>query len=75
MRSARVASVKRLLAELSSRGLFNIEFNLDARDGHYKIIEFNPRARSYTGTIASAGASRLIAGRGATQQPIRPALS
>lgn len=50
-----VDSVKRLLAEIGYRGLFNIEFKHDVRDGHYKIIEFNPRACWYTGTIVSGG--------------------
>lgn len=50
-----VESVTRLLAEISYRGLFNIEFKHDARDGLHKIIEFNPRACWYTGTIVSGG--------------------
>lgn len=50
-----VDSVKRLLAELSYRGFFNIEFKFDSRDGHFKVIEFNPRPSWYAGTIASAG--------------------
>jgi predicted ATP-grasp superfamily ATP-dependent carboligase len=50
-----VDAVKRLLAEISYRGIFNIEFKFDSRDGHYKIIEFNARPCWYTGTIASAG--------------------
>jgi len=50
-----VGAVKRILADIGYRGFFNIEFKLDARDGHYKIIEFNPRPCWYTGTIASAG--------------------
>lgn len=50
-----VDSVRRLLADISYRGFFNIEFKYDERDGHYKIIEFNPRPCYYTGTLASGG--------------------
>jgi predicted ATP-grasp superfamily ATP-dependent carboligase len=50
-----IDSVERMIAATSYRGLFNIEFKLDARDGHYKVIEFNPRACWYTGTIARGG--------------------
>jgi predicted ATP-grasp superfamily ATP-dependent carboligase len=50
-----VDAVKRMLADISYRGFFNIEFKRDARDGHYKVIEFNPRPCWYTGTIASGG--------------------
>jgi predicted ATP-grasp superfamily ATP-dependent carboligase len=50
-----VESVKAMLSATSYRGLFNIEFKHDARDGRDKVIEFNPRACAYTGTIASGG--------------------
>lgn len=50
-----VDSARRLLGEIGYRGLFNIEFKQDPRDGRHKIIEFNPRACWYTGTIASGG--------------------
>lgn len=50
-----VDSVMRILDATAYRGLFNVEFKFDARDGRHKIIEFNPRACAYTGTIASAG--------------------
>lgn len=50
-----IGSVRRLLAAISYRGFFNIEFKHDARDGRDKIIEVNPRPCWYTGTIASAG--------------------
>ena len=50
-----VDAVKRLVTDLPYRGIFNVEFKFDARDGHYKIIEFNPRPCWYTGTIASGG--------------------
>ncbi len=53
--SEAVEAVKRITADISYRGIFNIEFKFDARDGHYKIIEFNPRPCWYTGTIASGG--------------------
>ncbi len=50
-----VDSARRMISETAYRGLFNIEFKFDARDGHHKVIEFNPRACAYTGTIASGG--------------------
>jgi predicted ATP-grasp superfamily ATP-dependent carboligase len=50
-----VRAVRRLASELPYRGIFNVEFKFDARDGHFKIIEFNPRPCWYTGTIASGG--------------------
>jgi predicted ATP-grasp superfamily ATP-dependent carboligase len=50
-----VDAVKRLLADVRYRGIFNIEFKYDSRDGRYKIIEFNPRPCWYTGTIARGG--------------------
>lgn len=50
-----VDAVKRIVTDLPYRGIFNVEFKFDARDGHHKIIEFNPRPCWYTGTIASGG--------------------
>ena len=37
---------KKLLEKLEYKGIFEIEFKKDARDGTYKIIEFNPRCWS-----------------------------
>ncbi|HEX5466554.1 MAG TPA: hypothetical protein VFW92_07735 [Candidatus Limnocylindrales bacterium] len=48
--------VRRLLAELDFRGVFNIEFKYDARDRTFKIIELNPRPFWLTSHIARAGA-------------------
>jgi D-aspartate ligase len=50
-----VDAARRLLDEVSYRGIFNIEFKFDARDGQHKVIEFNPRPCWYTGTIARGG--------------------
>ena len=41
--------------EVGYRGIFSVEFKLDARDGHYKIIEVNPRPFWLIGHIARAG--------------------
>ena len=37
---------RRMLKRLAYRGIFEIEFKRDARDGAFKIIEFNPRCWS-----------------------------
>jgi D-aspartate ligase len=37
---------RRMLKRLEYRGIFEIEFKRDARDGTFKIIEFNPRCWS-----------------------------
>ena len=38
-----VASLDRLLAGIHFRGIFNAQFKRDPRDGHFKILEVNPR--------------------------------
>lgn len=48
-------AVRRMVADVGYRGFFNVEFKFDVRDGHYKIIEFNPRPAWYTGALARAG--------------------
>jgi predicted ATP-grasp superfamily ATP-dependent carboligase len=49
-------ALKRLLPAVGYRGIFNVEFKFDARDGHFKIIELNPRPFWLIGHIAKAGA-------------------
>jgi D-aspartate ligase len=44
-----------LLAEIRYRGVFNVEFKFDARDGQFKIIEVNPRPFWLVAHIAAAG--------------------
>ncbi len=47
--------VRRLLGTVDYRGIFNVEFKFDERDGHFKIIEVNPRPTWYVGHIARSG--------------------
>ncbi len=48
-------ALRTLLVELGYRGIFNVEFKLDERDGRFKIIEVNPRPFWLIGHIAKAG--------------------
>jgi D-aspartate ligase len=50
-----VPGLRKLLAEVAYRGIFNVEYKFDERDGHFKIIELNPRAFWLIGHIAKAG--------------------
>ncbi len=50
-----VASARRLLGDVDYRGIFNVEFKFDERDGLFKIIEVNPRPTWFVGHIARAG--------------------
>lgn len=50
-----VEPIRRLLTDVGYRGIFNVEFKLDARDGRYKVIEVNPRSFWLIGHIARAG--------------------
>ncbi len=50
-----VEPIRRLLTAVDYRGIFNVEFKFDARDGRYKIIEVNPRSFWLIGHIARAG--------------------
>lgn len=50
-----VPAIRTLLAETAYRGIFNVEFKLDERDGRFKIIEVNPRPFWLIGHIARAG--------------------
>ena len=47
--------VRAMLAAVDYRGIFNVEFKFDRRDGRFKIIELNPRSTWYAGHIARAG--------------------
>ena len=47
--------VRAMLAATDYRGIFNVEFKFDQRDGQFKIIELNPRSTWYAGHIARAG--------------------
>ena len=44
-----------VLSAVNHRGVFNVEFKFDARDGQFKIIEVNPRPFWLIGHIAKAG--------------------
>lgn len=48
-------ALRTLLDAVGYRGIFNVEFKLDARDGRFKIIELNPRPFWLIGHIAQAG--------------------
>jgi D-aspartate ligase len=49
-------SLRRLFEATAYRGIFNVEFKLDERDGRFKIIEINPRPFWLIGHIAMTGA-------------------
>ena len=51
-----VEITRRILAALAYRGIFNVEFKQDERDGLFKIIEVNPRPTWYIEHLARAGA-------------------
>ncbi len=48
-------TLRTILAATDYRGIFNIEFKLDERDGEFKVIELNPRPFWLIGHIARAG--------------------
>ena len=51
-----VADLSReLLRSFGFRGLVNVEFKFDARDGTYRLIEINPRSASANQIAVSAG--------------------
>jgi predicted ATP-grasp superfamily ATP-dependent carboligase len=50
-----IAPLQALLAAVEYRGIFNVEFKYDDRDGRFKIIELNPRSFWLIGHIARAG--------------------
>jgi predicted ATP-grasp superfamily ATP-dependent carboligase len=49
------SEARRLLAAVDYRGIFNVEFKFDSRDGRFKIIELNPRPFWLIAHIATAG--------------------
>jgi predicted ATP-grasp superfamily ATP-dependent carboligase len=53
--AAVIPSLRRMLEEVDYRGIFNIEFKLDDRDGRFKIIELNPRPFWMISHVANAG--------------------
>jgi predicted ATP-grasp superfamily ATP-dependent carboligase len=50
-----VPALQRLFEAVGYRGIFNVEFKFDERDGLFKIIELNPRPFWLIGHIARAG--------------------
>lgn len=48
-------ALRTLLEAVHYRGIFNVEFKFDERDGRFKIIELNPRPFWLIGHIARAG--------------------
>ena len=48
-------ALRRLLADVDYRGIFNVEFKFDERDGQFKIIDLNPRPAWFMSPIARAG--------------------
>jgi D-aspartate ligase len=48
-------ALRTLLEATAYRGIFNVEFKYDARDGRFKIIELNPRPFWLIGHIERAG--------------------
>ncbi len=52
---AALPALRTLLTDLRYRGIFNVEFKLDARDRTFKIIEVNPRPFWLIGHIAMTG--------------------
>ena len=48
-------ALRTLLEAVRYRGIFNVEFKFDARDGRFKIIELNPRPFWLIGHIERAG--------------------
>lgn len=48
-------ALRTILSATDYRGIFNIEFKFDERDGRFKVIEVNPRPFWLIGHIARAG--------------------
>ncbi len=49
------AAAETLLASLNFSGLVELEFKFDARDGRYKLLDFNNRAWAWIGLSPAAG--------------------
>ncbi len=64
-------ATRAILAEVGYRGIFNIEFKHDARDGRFKVIEVNARPFWLIAHIARAGADLpFMAYRDAQDLPV-----
>jgi D-aspartate ligase len=50
-----VETLRTVFKEMAFRGVFNVEFKFDARDGRHKIIEVNARPFWLIGHVAGAG--------------------
>ena len=69
-----VEVVKRVLAALRYRGVFDAEFKYDGRDGLFKILEINTRPYGFVGFDARSGVDLVtMAYRDALSLPIEPA--
>lgn len=65
-----------LLAGVGYQGLGGIEFKKDARDGRYKLIEFNTRFGMWDGLGVRCGVDTpYIAYQDALNRPVRPQLT
>lgn len=60
-RSAVVESSRRMLASIGFRGLVEIEYKFDARDGRHKVLDVNPRAWSWLALAEAAGRNMPLA--------------
>ncbi len=49
------AAAEKFLASLNFSGMVELEFKLDARDGRYKLLDFNNRAWAWIGLTEAAG--------------------
>jgi D-aspartate ligase len=50
-----VSASRRLLAAIRYSGLVELEYKYDARDGRYKLLDFNPRLWTWSGLGGRAG--------------------
>ena len=50
-----VAQARRLLEGMRFEGLFNLQFRRSPRDGAWRVIDLNPRAGIFVGTVVRAG--------------------
>lgn len=55
-----VAPAAALFKQVGLRGLANIEFKLDDRDGHYKVIECNARFTASNCLVSASGVSLAL---------------
>ena len=67
-------AAERFLASLNFSGLVELEFKFDARDGRYKLLDFNNRAWAWIGLTEAAGVDMpYLAFRLAIGQPVQRA--